>query len=76
MDAEQQALTGIYSRSPVGEEIVLERLDTGAPAKEGAVASLPSIFTALKEKLGLRLTAKKGPVTTWVVVRAEKPDDN
>jgi uncharacterized protein (TIGR03435 family) len=49
--------------------------DAGATGKEVAQA-FPSLFTAVKEQLGLRLTSKKGLATTWVVVRAEKPEEN
>jgi uncharacterized protein (TIGR03435 family) len=48
---------------------------SGAPAKIAA-ANFPSLFTAVREQLGLRLAAKKGTATTWVVVRAEKPTEN
>lgn len=35
----------------------------------------PSVFTAMEEQLGLRLDARKAPVETLVIERAEKPDD-
>jgi uncharacterized protein (TIGR03435 family) len=46
-----------------------------APSKDSPMA-YPSLFSALKEQLGLRLTSKKGMVPVWVVVRAEKPGEN
>jgi uncharacterized protein (TIGR03435 family) len=45
----------------------------GASAKE---SSYPSLFTAMREQLGLRLTGKKGIAPVWVVVRAERPGEN
>jgi len=79
-------LSGIAAR-PVHDETGLSgaydlelkySLDMAAPG-EGAGAkesSYPSLFTALKEQLGLRLTGKKGTAPVWVVVRAERPGEN
>lgn len=36
----------------------------------------PTLFTALREQLGLRLEAKKGLVTTYAIEHVEKPSEN
>jgi uncharacterized protein (TIGR03435 family) len=38
--------------------------------------NLPSLFTAIREQLGLRLEAQKGPMPVLVVDHIEKPSDN
>jgi uncharacterized protein (TIGR03435 family) len=39
-------------------------------------STLPSIFDAVKDQLGLQLTARKGPVEILVIDRVEKPSEN
>ena len=41
-----------------------------------AAGSLPSIFTAVQDQLGLKLEATKGPVDTIVIDQIEKPTKN
>jgi uncharacterized protein (TIGR03435 family) len=50
---------------------------TGAEASPSAAyKGLPSIFTALKEQLGLRLEPQKGFVEVLVIDHVEKPSEN
>jgi uncharacterized protein (TIGR03435 family) len=36
----------------------------------------PSLFDAVKEQLGLKLQAEKGPVEYYVIDHVEKPSEN
>jgi len=38
--------------------------------------NVPTMFTALENQIGLKLTAGKGPVPVWVVTRVAKPTAN
>lgn len=70
------ALGGIV-RKPVIDETGLEGVfEIALDWNDSPESSGPSIYTALREQLGLRLDAKKGPVTTYVIERAEKPSEN
>ena len=51
----------------------------GAVSREGPSSdpdSLPTLFTALEQQLGLKLESRKAPVETYVVERVEKPSAN
>jgi len=50
-----------------------------AEAREGPApdpGSLPTLFTALEQQLGLRLESRKGPVETYVIDHVERPSEN
>ena len=53
-----------------------ERLSPVPETPTGDADKLPSIFTALREQLGLRLDSTKGPLEVLVIDRAEKPSGN
>jgi uncharacterized protein (TIGR03435 family) len=65
---DKTGLTGTY-------ELTLEWAADGAAA--GDAAAGPSVFTAVQERLGLRLESTKGLVEMLVVDRADKaPSEN
>ncbi|HEX4230381.1 MAG TPA: TIGR03435 family protein [Bryobacteraceae bacterium] len=48
----------------------------GPPPSPHSEPGGPSFFTAIREQLGLKLEAQKGPVETIVIDRVEKPSAN
>lgn len=67
-------LTGFYDFSlsflPLG--LSQERLDQLSPEARDR----PSLFDALKEQLGLKLSAQKGPVQYFVIDHLDRPTEN
>ncbi len=69
---DKTGLTGVYD---LKLKWTPDRLLNQA-ADNGSTDRPPDLFTALKEQLGLKLDAAKGPVKTLVVDHAEKPSPN
>jgi uncharacterized protein (TIGR03435 family) len=63
---DQTGLAGMF-------DIHLEFAREGAPADD---LSAPSLFTAVQEQLGLKLTPDKGPVEVLVIDHLERPSEN
>jgi len=51
-------------------------LDNSATGRTDDAGGVPTLFTAIREQLGLRLTGKKGMIASWIVDRAQRPDGN
>jgi uncharacterized protein (TIGR03435 family) len=71
---DQTGLTGYYTVA-----LHWTPVDTANPSSTGPTEqeqSGPSIFTAVKEQLGLELKPIKGPLDTIVIERAEMPTEN
>jgi len=86
-NATMKALTEVLSmvlRRPVHDDTGLQGAydfefeyapESGGTAP-GDLSERPSIFTAVTEKLGLRLQSKKGSVPIFVIERIERPGEN
>jgi uncharacterized protein (TIGR03435 family) len=71
---DQTGLTGRYTVALQWTPLDATNAAAGAPSPPDA--SGPSIFTAVKEQLGLELRPIKGPIDTMVIDRAELPTAN
>ena len=66
----------VLDETGLAEEQVFEVELNWSDSASGDTASGPSIFTAVREQLGLRLESKKGPVPVYVIESAAKPAEN
>ena len=57
-------------------DFVLEYAPEPKSATDGTADAAPSLFTALREQLGLKLESARGPVDVLVVGRVTKPSEN
>jgi uncharacterized protein (TIGR03435 family) len=73
--------TGLHDRYELDlkwtpEEPVASQPGASGPTTSTADSSLPSIFTAIQEQLGLKLESQKGPVSVLVLDHVEMPSEN
>jgi uncharacterized protein (TIGR03435 family) len=71
--------TGIKGSFDFSMDWAPEERSPGRPEGEPSAASdpsAPSLLTALREQLGLKLAAGKGPVEVLIVDHAQKPSEN
>jgi len=73
--------TGLHDRYELDlkwtpDEPVASRPGASGPTASAADSSLPSIFTAIQEQLGLKLEPQKGPVSVLVLDHVEMPSEN
>jgi len=68
--------TGLTGRYDFTLRWAAEQLSLVPGTPTGDADKSPSIFTALREQLGLRLDSTKGPLEVLVIDHAEKPSEN
>lgn len=73
---DETGLDGTYDFQMEWEPDPSMPLSSAAARAGEGVAGGPSLFTALTEKLGLRLESRKSPVMVLVVDRLERPSEN
>jgi uncharacterized protein (TIGR03435 family) len=79
---DKTGLSGAYDMSLTWTPDQMPARPPGAPDGPPRVNGVeidpngPSIYTAVQEQLGLKLDAQRGPVTVFVIDRAEKPTEN
>ncbi len=66
---DRAGLTGLYD---IDLQAALSPLPPGAETDP----NVPTLFAALREQLGLRLTSETGPVDAFVVESVERPSEN
>jgi uncharacterized protein (TIGR03435 family) len=87
MNTVADSLTGILLRSVINEtdltgtfnfdmKFADVRLQATPDAKPGDVSDAPTIFTAITERLGLRLEPDRAEVAVFVVERVHRPSEN
>jgi len=74
---DQTGLTGSFDIELMFDPASAAKASPGAPPGPPPTDdTMPSIFTALQEQLGLRLESTRGPVDVLVIDRAERPTAN
>jgi uncharacterized protein (TIGR03435 family) len=70
---DQTGLTGGFDADAEFNPEGLPGMAAPAAGADRAAATAPSLFTAIKEQLGLKLESTKGPVDVLVIDHAEQP---
>ena len=85
MEALTMALSQLLGRTVVDKTGITSEIDAhltfapdqaANPELPASDTTMPSIFTAIQEQLGLKLDSAKGPVDVLVVDHAERPAEN
>src|SRR5436853_7761791 len=81
-----ELLAGVLASQPDVQRVVRDRtnlrgrfdmdLEFAPMSTTGGAESGPSLFTAIKEQLGLRLDSQRGPVDVHVIDAVEMPSPN
>lgn len=75
---DQTGLKGLFDFTLEWDPRVSSGANPGAnPSDDGPDSAVrPSLGTALREQLGLRLESKRGPIQVYAVEKIERPSEN
>src|SRR5262249_17267778 len=68
--------TGLTARYDFDLEFAPDESLFGGALRAPADATRPGLFAAIQEQLGLKLESTKGPVSTLVIEKIDRPSEN
>lgn len=68
--------TGLTARYTFTLRWAADQFSTAPGTPPGDSGNLPSVFTAVREQLGLRLDSTRGPLDVLIIDHAERPSQN